>query len=73
MLNLYLVSEGDVTDATPETEFDGINSVIVAAQTPAEALELVGQFERGEIGIDNIAGPACGYAQGITIVGLQAR
>lgn len=54
-LNLYLVSEGDVAPAGPETTFDGINSLLVAASSRTGALEVAEAFDRGEIAVDNLA------------------
>lgn len=53
-LDLYLVNLGKVTPATPETEWDGINSILVAATSADNALEIAGMYEREEVGVDNL-------------------
>jgi hypothetical protein len=54
-LKLWLVSEGDVTSATPETEWDGDNSILVAATSSAAALEVAEAYDKGEVRADNLA------------------
>lgn len=54
-LNLYLVSDGEATPAGPEAEFDGENSVLVAATSPEAAVKVARAYDGGEIGIDNLA------------------
>jgi hypothetical protein len=53
-LNLYLVSEGVVSAGEPTTECDGLNSVLVAATSPAAALRVADAYAAGAIGIDNL-------------------
>ena len=54
-LSLYLVSEGDVSAATPETEWDGANSILVAATSEDGALKVADAYDRGETAADNMA------------------
>ena len=53
-LILYLVTEGNVTPATAATEFDGAESLLVAATSAAGALEVARAFDAGEIAVDNL-------------------
>ena len=53
-MKFYLVENGVVSEATPDTEFDGIECVLVAAESEALALELADQYDKGMIGIDNV-------------------
>jgi hypothetical protein len=54
-LSLYLVAEGEVTAATAETEWDGANSILVAATSEDAALQVAGAFDRGDAQADNLA------------------
>ena len=53
MLNLYLVNEGDVSDATPYTEFDATNSILVFAESAERAVEVAALYDAGKAGVDN--------------------
>lgn len=52
MLNLYLVNEGDVSDATPYTEFDATNSILVLADSAERAVEVAGLYDANKAGVD---------------------
>lgn len=52
-LKLYLVSEGDVTPADYDTEWDGERSVLVMASSEKDALEIAAAYDAGDIGVDN--------------------
>lgn len=54
-LNLYLVNEGAVTQATAETECDGANSILVAATSEDGALKVADAYDRGLVTFDNLA------------------
>ena len=53
-LSLYLVAEGEVTAATPQTEWDGANSILVAATSEDAALTVANAYDRGEVQADNL-------------------
>lgn len=55
MHRLYLVTGGDVTDATPDTEWDGIESVLVAAPDERAALYAAVGYDAGRLGPTNYA------------------
>lgn len=54
-LSLYLVAEGDVSEATANTEWDGENSILVAATSKEGALKVAEAYDKGEVQADNIA------------------
>jgi hypothetical protein len=54
-LRLFLVSEGVIIPANAETEWDGEESVLVAATSPEGALVVAAAYDRGEITADNLA------------------
>jgi hypothetical protein len=54
-LSLYLVDQGDVTAANESTEWDGENSILVAATSEQSALVVADAYERGEIQADNLS------------------
>ena len=49
----YLITNGEVTEADAYTEYDGIESILVVAESEAQALELADQYDRGEIECGN--------------------
>lgn len=53
-LSLYLVSEGDVTAAEASTEWDGANTILVAATSADAALEVANAYDRGQVQADNL-------------------
>lgn len=53
-LGLYLVGEGEVSAATAETEWDGINSILVAATSEEAALRVADAYDCGEVQADNL-------------------
>lgn len=53
-LSLYLVAEGEVSPATPETEWDGANSILVAATSEEAALRMADAYDMGEVQADNL-------------------
>ena len=53
-LNLYLVADGEATEATPATEWDGENSVLVAATTPDAAVSLACEYDGGLLDFENL-------------------
>lgn len=53
-LSLYLVKEGEVTNANRDTPWDGTDSVLVAACSREGALRAARAFDRGEVGYDNL-------------------
>ena len=62
-LNLYLVTDGEATEATPETEWDGETSVLVASTSPENALNAAKAYDDGLIGFDTIMW--CGEPLGV--------
>ncbi len=54
-LSLYLVAEGDVSPADVDAEWDGINSILVAATSAEAALIVANAYDRGEVQADNLA------------------
>lgn len=54
-LSLYLVAEGEVTSATADTEWDGINSILVAATSEDGALKVADAYDQGLVQADNLA------------------
>lgn len=54
-LRLYHVSEGEVTAATAETQWDGENSILVAATSETGALKVADAYDRGLVAADNLA------------------
>lgn len=54
-LSLYLVAEGEVSPATAETEWDGSNSILVAATSEEAALRVADAYDRGEVQAENLA------------------
>lgn len=53
-LNLYLVAGGEAVPAAPDVEWDGFESVLVAATSAEAALRVAASYDRGEIGPDNL-------------------
>ena len=53
-LALYLVSEGDVTPAEPDAEWDGTNSILVAATSADAALTVADAYDSGKAAADNL-------------------
>lgn len=53
-LSLYLVAEGEVSPATAETEWDGENSILVAATSEEAALRVADAYDLGEVQADNL-------------------
>lgn len=54
-LNLYLVAEGEVSKANESTEWDGTNSILVAATSESSALKVADAYDQGQIQADNLA------------------
>ena len=54
-LKLWLVSEGDVTAADTDTEWDGNNSILVAATSSESALSVADAYDKGRTQADNLA------------------
>ena len=54
-LSLYLVAEGDVTPADAHTEWDGTNSILVAATSQEGALRVADAYDKGKTQADNLA------------------
>jgi hypothetical protein len=52
-LSLFLVNEGDVSDATPDTEFDATNSILILAESAERAQVVASLYDAGKVGIDN--------------------
>lgn len=61
-VNFYLVTNGSAELADPDTEFDGIESVLVRADSEQEALALADEYDAGLTQIDNVWLPAEGRA-----------
>lgn len=53
-LKLFLVTNGQVTAATAETECDGTESILVAATSEAGALAVADAYDRGQAQMDNL-------------------
>lgn len=53
-LQLWLVSEGDVTPASPTSEWDGQNSILVAATSVDGALRVAEAYDIGRTQADNL-------------------
>lgn len=51
---LFLVAEGEATEAEIGAEFDGVDSVLVLARNADDALRLADRFDRDEIAPDNV-------------------
>lgn len=66
-LRLFLVDSGDVIPATAETEWDGENSVLVAATSEEGALKVAAAYDAGQVQVDNLAW--CGET--IAVVALR--
>lgn len=58
----YLVHNGKVLRATPDTPWDGEESVLVYASSPRAALEVARAYDKGEIQPDNVWLPEDGRA-----------
>lgn len=50
---LYRVEEGRVRKANPTSKVDWINSALVLAKTPKEALRIAEQYDKGQVQWDN--------------------
>lgn len=68
-LKLYLVNEGDVTPASPATEWDGVNSILVAATNESAALKVADAYDAGRITAGNLAW----HGETIAVVVLRDR
>jgi hypothetical protein len=53
-LSLWLVSEGDVTPAAADAEWDGIESILVAATSEEAALKVASAYDAGLVQADNL-------------------
>lgn len=54
-ISLYLVESGEAREADETTDFDGTNSVLIAARSPESALHIATAYDAGQVGIDNLA------------------
>lgn len=54
MKSFFLVKEGEVSDATAETEFDAIESVLVYAEDEAQARDLAQKYDDGIFSYGNV-------------------
>ena len=54
-LSIYLVAEGEVTRAAADTEWDGNNSILVAATSEDGAIKGADAYDRGLVQADNLA------------------
>lgn len=68
-MNFYMVTEGNTELANPDDDFDGVESVLVAAESAEEALQAAKQYDAGLIDIDNIWLPDEGRA----VAALRSR
>lgn len=50
----YLVAEGEVSPADATTEWDGTNSILVAATSEEAALQVARAYDRGDVGAGNL-------------------
>lgn len=64
-LSLFLVNEGEVTSATPDTTCDGLNSILVLASCDADALAIAADYDSGILQADNYT------ADGVTIAVIK--
>ena len=53
-IDLYLVTDGEVYEATADTNWDGETSVLVASTSPQNALKAAKAYDDGLIGFDTI-------------------
>ena len=53
-LNLYLVRAGEVQPGSTDSEWDGIESILVAATSEAAALDVAAAYDAGDVGPDNL-------------------
>lgn len=53
-LSLYLVAEGEIAPADASTEWNGENSILVAATSEKAALDVANAYDRGEVQADNL-------------------
>jgi hypothetical protein len=53
-LELYLVTNGEVSVAASDAEWDGVDSVLVLAPDKDVALKLADAYDRRQIGADNM-------------------
>jgi hypothetical protein len=53
-LSLYLVAEGEVTAADSSTEWDGTNSILVAATSEDAALKVADAYDTGTVDAGNL-------------------
>lgn len=53
-LALYLVAEGEVTQADAATEWDGENSILVAATSEDGARKVADAYDKGQVQADNL-------------------
>ena len=54
-LSLFLATNGEVTEADEDTEWDGVESVLVAATTLEAAARLATAYDRNELEVGNLA------------------
>ena len=54
-LSLYLVVEGEVTPASADTHWDGVNSILVAATSKDGALKIASAYDNGLAQANNLA------------------
>ena len=54
-LSLYLVADGEVTPATADAEWDGTNSILIAATSEQGALKVADAYDKGIVQADNLA------------------
>jgi hypothetical protein len=53
-LALYVVSNGNVSPATADTQVDGTDSILVAATSEESALQVASAYDRGDVTQDNL-------------------
>lgn len=54
-LSIYLVTEGEVEPAGPDTEWDGERSILVAATSEESALKVAEAYDSGLVQAGNLA------------------
>lgn len=54
-LALYLVADGEASLSNPDADWDGVNSILVAATSGDAALMIADAYEAGRIGADNLS------------------
>jgi hypothetical protein len=53
-LSLFIVRDGQATAADCDAEFDGVESILVAATSPDSALEVADRYDAGFVGLSNM-------------------